>query len=50
MTKKKRSGLAILLGDDYTIHSSVSSEIDGAKDSDLVLKEVELCILEGKAN
>ena len=42
VAKKKRSGLAILLGDDYTNQCSMSSEIDGVEDSDPVLKEVEL--------
>ena len=46
MTKKKRSGLTILLGDDYTSKASINSETDDSEDSDPVLKEVELCLKE----
>ena len=46
MTKKKRSGLAILLGVDYTNQTSMNSEIDDSEDSDPVLKEVELYLKE----
>ena len=46
VTKKKRSGLAILLGDDYTNKASINSETDDSEDSDPVLKEVELYLKE----
>ena len=46
VTKKKRSGLAILLGDDYTSKASINSETDDTEDSDPVLKEVELYLKE----
>ena len=46
VTKKKRSGLAILLGVDYTNQTSMNSEIDDSEDSDPVLKEVELYLKE----
>ena len=40
MTKMRRSGLAILLGDDYTNERTINSEGD-PEDSDPVLKKVE---------
>ena len=45
VTKKRRSGLAILLGDDYTNQRGINSE-DDSEDSDPVLKEVELYLKE----
>ena len=43
---QKRSGLAILLGDDYTNQTSMNSETDDSEDSDTVFKEVELYLKE----
>lgn len=44
VTKKKHSGLAILLGDDYK--TSINSDTSDSEDSDPVLKEVELYLKE----
>ena len=46
VTKKKHSGLAILLGDDYTNQTSVNSDTDDSEGSDPIIKEVELYLKE----